>query len=101
MKGVINHSFFISKRKRMVSEGIFTVYVLYSDAFDKHYTGFTSRLEARIQSHNALSGKGYTRRFRPWRLIYQKEFAVKSEAMLHEKWLKTGVGREFIKQLNH
>ena len=78
---------------------IFTVYVLYSDTFDKHYTGFTSRLEERIQSHNELSGKGFTRRYRPWRLIYQKEFGSKTEAMSHEKWLKSGIGRDFIKSL--
>lgn len=80
---------------------IFTVYVLYSDTFDKHYTGFTSRLEERIQSHNDLSGKGYTKRYRPWRLIYQKEFDTKSEAMSYEKWLKSGVGRDFIKTIQH
>jgi putative endonuclease len=80
---------------------IYTVYVLYSDAFNKHYTGFTGRLEARIQSHNDISGKGYTKKYRPWRLIYQKEFETKSDAMAHEKWLKTGVGRDFIMTIQH
>ena len=79
----------------------FTVYVLYSDQFEKHYTGFTSRLEARIESHNALTGKGYTKKYRPWRLIYQKEFTVKADAMSYEKWLKSLVGREFIKTIEH
>ena len=79
----------------------YTVYVLYSDEFDKHYTGFTSRLEARIESHNSLTGKGYTRKYLPWRLIYQKEFSTKAEALSYEKWLKSGVGRDFIKTINH
>lgn len=80
---------------------LYTVYVLYSDQFDKHYTGFTSRLEARIESHNALSGKGYTRKYLPWRLIYQKEFQTKADAMTYEKWLKSIEGREFINALEH
>jgi len=82
-------------------DDIYIVYVLYSDTYDKHYTGFTSRLEDRILSHNSLSGKGYTKKYRPWRLIYQKEFNNKTDAMAYEKWLKSGVGRDFIKTLKH
>jgi putative endonuclease len=32
----------------------FTVYVLYSERFNKHYVGFTSDIDARIKSHNEL-----------------------------------------------
>jgi hypothetical protein len=32
--------------------------------------------------------------------LYTKEFSIKSEAMSYEKWLKSGVGREFIKRIN-
>lgn len=78
----------------------YTVYILYSDAHAKHYVGFTSDLEVRFSSHQYF-GKGWTARYRPWRIIYTKKFAEKSEAMTHEKWLKTGVGRDFIKTLNH
>ena len=76
----------------------FTVYILYSDQFNKHYTGFTTNLEQRILSHNEL-GKDWSKSFRPWRIIYTKEFASKTEAMQHEKWLKTGAGRDFVKCL--
>jgi putative endonuclease len=79
----------------------YIVYVVYSDTFEKHFTGFTSRLEERIQSHNDLSGKGYTRKYLPWRLIYSKEFTTKEEAMTYEKWLKSGVGIEYINALPH
>jgi putative endonuclease len=75
---------------------IYTVCILYSVNHKKHYTGFTSNLEQRILSHNEL-GKGWTSKYRPWQLLYYKEFDTKAEAMSHEKWLKTGVGREFIK----
>jgi putative endonuclease len=78
----------------------FTVYILYSEKFDKHYTGYTSDIELRIKSHNEF-GKDWTARYRPWKLIYIKEFENKIEAMEYEKWLKTGVGREFIKSLPH
>jgi putative endonuclease len=78
----------------------YTVYVLYAAVYDKHYTGYTSNLTERIRSHNAL-GKDWTRSFRPWKLIYTKEFETKQAAMQYEKWLKTGVGRRFIQTLPH
>jgi predicted GIY-YIG superfamily endonuclease len=34
-------------------------------------------------------------------LIYSKEFEDQSAAMQYEAWLKTGVGRDFIKRLDH
>ena len=79
---------------------IYTVYVLYSVLHKKHYVGFTSNLEVRLESHQYF-GKDWTSKYRPWELIFTKEFVEKSEAMKYEKWLKTGVGRDFIKTLKH
>jgi putative endonuclease len=79
----------------------FTVYVLYSQQFNKHYVGFTSDLQSRLLSHNSLATKGFTVLYRPWTLIHTEVFETKSEAMKREKWLKSGVGRAFIKSLPH
>ncbi len=78
----------------------FTVYVLYSDTAKKHYTGFTGNLIERLKSHNEL-GDEWTARYRPWRLIFQKDFEAKLDAMNYEQWLKKGQGRAFIKTLPH
>ncbi len=78
---------------------LYIVYILYSQSTQKHYTGFTTNLTQRILSHNQL-GKDWTSKYRPWELIYKKEFIIKSDAMDYEKWLKTGAGRDFVKQLN-
>ncbi|MBL7800169.1 MAG: GIY-YIG nuclease family protein [Chitinophagales bacterium] len=77
----------------------FTVYILYSQQFNKHYVGFTSDLHARLLSHNSLATKGFTVRYRPWTLIHTELFETKAEAMKKEKWFKSGVGRSFIKSL--
>jgi putative endonuclease len=77
----------------------FVVYILYSEKFNKNYTGYTSNLIERFKSHNILETKGYTVNFRPWKVIYIEFFNSKSEAMKREKYLKTGIGREFIKKL--
>ena len=79
---------------------LFTVCILYTEKFDKNYTGFTSNLATRIKSHNEF-GNDWTSKCRPWKLIFTKEFTIKSEAMHYEKWLKTGIDREFMASLPH
>lgn len=78
----------------------YTVYILWSEIYKKHYTGYTSNLEERLRSHNEY-GKDWTARYRSWKLIFTKEFKEKLEAMAYEKWLKSGVGRDFIKSIPH
>jgi len=78
---------------------MFTTYVLYSEKHDKIYIGYTSNLHQRLISHNELSTKGWTIKFRPWKLIYKEEYETKSEAMKREKQLKSYKGRTFIRDL--
>ena len=77
----------------------YVVYILFSEDYGKTYVGFTSNLIERFKSHNYLSKKGYTIKFRPWQVIYVEFFTTKSEALKREKILKTGKGREFIKEM--
>jgi putative endonuclease len=75
---------------------MYIVYVLYSENFDKIYIGYTQNLEQRLISHNELGTKGWTISFRPWKLVHKEEFETKEKAMLREKYLKSGKGREWI-----
>ena len=76
---------------------MYLVYVLYSENFDKIYIGMTSNLEQRLLSHNELSKKGWTIKFRPWKIVYKESFKSKQEALKREKELKSFRGREFIR----
>jgi putative endonuclease len=78
---------------------MFYVYILYSVDFKKTYVGFTSDLDSRLIAHNHLKNKGWTKRFQPWQIIHSEKFETKQAAMLREKELKTGKGREFISEL--
>jgi len=78
---------------------MFTVYALYSEAFDKIYIGYSSNVDERIKSHNELATKGWTIRYRPWKVIYTEKYSTKSEAMRREKQLKSAKGREFIRRI--
>ncbi|HEV7783127.1 MAG TPA: GIY-YIG nuclease family protein [Chitinophagaceae bacterium] len=78
---------------------MFIVYVLYSELFKKIYIGFTTNLEQRLLSHNELATKGWTIKFRPWKLIHKEFFEDKQSSMHREKELKSAKGREWIWQL--
>ena len=77
---------------------MYTVYVLYSERYDKIYVGYTSNLEKRILSHNQLGHKGWTVKYRPWKLIHSETFSSRSEALRREKMLKGGQGRAWIRR---
>jgi len=76
----------------------FVTYVLYSKSFDKIYIGFTSNLMLRFKSHN-IFGKGYTKKYRPWMVIYVEFFDCKKDALQREKELKSSRGRNFIRKI--
>lgn len=73
------------------------VYFLKSLNFDKTYTGITFDLEKRLSEHNS-GCNSYTRKFKPWKLIYFEKFSLKKDAMAREKYFKSHAGRKYIKK---
>ena len=74
---------------------MYTVYALYSEKFGKIYIGFTSSIDERFKSHNKLSKKGWTIKFRPWMIIYKEEHLLKKDALVREKTTKICYGKGF------
>ncbi len=52
------------------------------------YTGYTTNVDRRVQTHNMGRGAKYTRARLPVTLLYQEEFASKQEAMSAEAYFK-------------
>ena len=73
------------------------VYVLYSASSGHLYIGETANLIARFRSHNELSKKGYTSKFRPWQVIWVEFYDSRLEALKREQALKSGQGRAWIR----
>jgi putative endonuclease len=76
------------------------VYILQSQSTGKTYVGQTDDLERRVAQHNDPDFKLtlYTKRNKgPWKLIHYEEFETRAEAMRREKYLKSGQGREWIR----
>ena len=80
----------------VISSIKYFVYVIKS-AEGYHYTGMTQDLDLRIKQHNNKTLSFWTKRGTNWKIIYVESFSYKSDALKREKWLKSGVGREFLK----
>ena len=74
----------------------FYTYVLQSEE-GYHYTGHAYDLNLRLIRHR-LHTTHYTKKGKNWKVVYSMEFQTRAEAMQHEKWLKSGVGREWLKE---
>lgn len=64
------------------------------------YVGITNNLERRLSEYN--SGKSiYTRKFKPWEVVYKEEVLDRKSAREKEKYYKTSAGRKKIKLILH
>ncbi|MEM9327860.1 MAG: GIY-YIG nuclease family protein [Bacteroidota bacterium] len=72
------------------------VYAISSTTRSYIYVGMSDNLRRRLEQHNA--GKNRTTKpYLPFVLIWVEEFPSRSEARKREKYLKSGVGKEFLK----
>ena len=77
--------------------GTFTTYILKSDLFNKTYVGHTDDLKRRLKEHN--QGKSvFTKKFKPWTLIYKENFENLEESIKKERYFKSAAGRRWIKK---
>ena len=86
--------FFAFRESEMES----TVYVIESSE-EYRYTGMTEDMALRLRQHNDHTLSFWTKRGTNWKLVYSKCFRNKSDALRREAWLKSGVGREYLKQI--
>jgi putative endonuclease len=75
---------------------MFYTYVLRSEKSGQLYTGSTNDLRKRFKEHN--SGKStYTAKRGPYKLIYYEACAVEGDARVREVYLKTAMGKRYLK----
>jgi len=71
------------------------VYILVSESHpERHYTGLTCDLRARLDAHNA-GQLPYTAKYRPWRVETAIAFCCRRKARKFETYLKSHSGRTF------
>ncbi|MBU4369333.1 GIY-YIG nuclease family protein [Patescibacteria group bacterium] len=71
-------------------------YIIQSEKDNKWYTGCSANLRKRFKEHNenkitSTKGRG------PFKLIYYEACLNKNDAFAREKYLKSGMGKKYLK----
>ena len=75
---------------------MYYTYVIRSEKDNRLYTGSTNDLPKRLSEHN--SGRVTSTKSRgPFELIYYEASLNEQDARAREKYLKTGMGKRYIK----
>lgn len=78
--------------------GMITVYAIRSLSINYIYVGMTNGLLRRLNEYNNGENRS-TKAYRPFKLIYTEEFSDRISARTKERYLKSGIGKEFLKTL--
>ena len=75
------------------------IYILYSKTNNMFYTGSSreNNSQKRLHSHNSGKTRS-TKSGRPWIVIIEEKYDTFYEARKRELYLKSGVGRSWIKE---
>ena len=75
---------------------MFYTYILLSLKDNKWYTGYSNDLKRRFEEHN--KGLVYaTKKRRPFKLIYYEACLDEDDAKAREEYLKSGMGKRYIR----
>jgi len=73
-----------------------SVYVLKSQLDHRFYVGMSKDVSKRLKEHNSGKTKS-TKGFRPWIQIHLEEYPDRITARKREKYLKSGYGKQWLK----
>ncbi|MFN4314789.1 MAG: GIY-YIG nuclease family protein [Chitinophagaceae bacterium] len=74
------------------------VYALVSELNGDIYVGMSADVAKRLKEHNAGKSR-YTKAYRPWKVLFTEVHPDRVAARKRERYLKSGVGKEFLKSL--
>ena len=77
---------------------MYYVYAIKSLVKNYIYVGMTNDIERRVLEHNSGKNKS-TKAYKPFILIHKEQFETRIEARKREKYLKSGIGKEFLKSI--
>jgi putative endonuclease len=72
--------------------------ILKSKVIDKYYIGSSQNPRLRLSYHNSIE-KGFTSRYRPWEIVYEKEFDSKVSAQAAEQKIKKWKSKVMIERI--
>lgn len=63
------------------------------------YKGHTNNINKRYKEHCRGVGARHTKAHKPVKILYHEKFESLENAVAREKYLKSGVGRKFLKEI--
>ena len=73
------------------------LYILRSTQKETYYIGISSDPERRVYFHNRDECTGYTRRYRPWELVFKCAFDTKGRALKAERKIKGWKSKKMVR----
>ncbi len=74
------------------------LYILKSQTADKYYTGSSQNPQVRLRNHNTVE-KGFTSRYRPWEIVFTKEYPSKALAQAAERKIKNWKSKKMVERV--
>ncbi|MFN3405564.1 MAG: GIY-YIG nuclease family protein [Cytophagaceae bacterium] len=75
-----------------------TVYAIKSEKDGRIYVGQTENFDKRFKEHTSGKTRS-TKPYLPWKVLYLEEVNNRQITREREKYFKTGVGKEYLKNL--
>jgi putative endonuclease len=98
-RGVCRKTCGFESRLRYLIFSMYYVYAIRSLSRKYIYVGITDNVERRVLEHNTGRNKT-TKPYRPFKLLFVESFDTRELARKKEKYLKSGIGKEFLKTLS-
>jgi putative endonuclease len=76
----------------------YKVYILYATHHDRLFTGMTSSLTDRMESHNGDEPEDWTTVYKPWTLVHMELFNTESEAYQRELFFESEAGNTYLRE---
>ena len=74
------------------------LYILKSSTVKKYYIGISENPQTRLKYHNTIE-KGFTSRYRPWKIVITKEYETKETALAMERKVKRWKSKVMVEKL--
>lgn len=79
---------------------MFKVYILQSQADKSYYIGQCKNIDIRLDQHNFSNRKNsYTRRKRPWVLVYTESYSTRIETVKRERYFKKIKNNKYLEKI--
>jgi len=77
---------------------MYYIYAILSEINNYIYVGLTANIDERFKRHNS-GRERTTKSYRPFRLLFLSDIGERKTARKVEIYLKSGVGKEFLRTL--